>query len=51
MAENEAAWITAPAAHPFTVESAPKPKPGAREVVIKNAAVAIVSLTCYHLPT
>ncbi|KAJ5127791.1 chaperonin 10-like protein [Penicillium atrosanguineum] len=41
MGENEAAWITAPAAYPFTVNSAPKPKPGAGEVVIKNAAVAI----------
>ncbi|KAJ6079669.1 chaperonin 10-like protein [Penicillium canescens] len=41
MTENEAAWITAPAAHPFTVESTPKPKPGAGEVVIRNAAVAI----------
>jgi NADPH:quinone reductase-like Zn-dependent oxidoreductase len=50
MTENEAVWITAPAAHPFTVESAPNPKPGAEEVVIRNAAVAIVSVISYHLP-
>ncbi|KAJ5357430.1 hypothetical protein N7541_004588 [Penicillium brevicompactum] len=41
MSENEAAWITAPAAYPFTVQSAPRPKPGAGEVVIRNSAVAI----------
>lgn len=43
MPENEAAWITAAAAYPFTVKSAPKPEPGVGEVVIKSAAVAIVS--------
>ncbi|KAJ5768162.1 hypothetical protein N7533_000745 [Penicillium manginii] len=42
MAKNEAAWITAPAAYPFTVKSAPKPKPGPGHIVIKNAAVAIL---------
>lgn len=42
MSENEAAWITAPAAYPFTVQSAPRPEPGAGEVVIRNSAVAIV---------
>ncbi|PKX88873.1 zinc-binding alcohol dehydrogenase family protein [Aspergillus novofumigatus IBT 16806] len=41
MAENEAAWITAPAENPFRVESAPKPKPGPGKVVIRNSAVAI----------
>jgi hypothetical protein len=45
MAENEAAWITAPAENPFRVGSAPKPKPGAGQVVIRNRAVAIVSPT------
>jgi hypothetical protein len=43
MAENEAAWITAPAENPFRVGSAPKPKPGSGQVVIRNRAVAIVS--------
>lgn len=48
MAENEAAWITGPAAYPFTVSSAPKPTPGTGEIVIKSAAVAIVSYICYR---
>ncbi|KAJ6125614.1 chaperonin 10-like protein [Penicillium samsonianum] len=41
MAQNQAAWITAPAAYPFTIDTAPIPKPGPCEVVIKNVAVAI----------
>ena len=53
MLENQAAWITAPAEYPFTVNSAPKAEPGPGEVVIKNVAVAIVSpisivLLSYH---
>jgi NADPH:quinone reductase-like Zn-dependent oxidoreductase len=46
MAPNQAAWITAPAAHPFVVKENAKPKPGPGEVVIKNMAVAIVSSIC-----
>ncbi|KAL4894845.1 chaperonin 10-like protein [Aspergillus ambiguus] len=41
MAENEAATITAPTAHPFTIENVPKPQPGPGQLVIRNAAVAI----------
>ncbi|KAJ6134025.1 chaperonin 10-like protein [Penicillium sp. IBT 18751x] len=41
MADNKAAWIPEALAYPFTIKSAPKPKPGPGEVVIKNAAVAI----------
>ncbi|PLB44246.1 GroES-like protein [Aspergillus steynii IBT 23096] len=40
MSPNEAAWIPA-ASEPYVVDSAPAPKPGPREVVIKNHAVAI----------
>lgn len=48
MAENKAAWITGPAEYPFTVSFAPKSRPGTGEIVIKNAAVAIVSYICYR---
>lgn len=40
---NKAAWITAKRAQPLHVSDAPKPKAGPGEVVVKNAAVAIVS--------
>lgn len=42
MAENQAAWLTEAEAYPFAVNDAPKPIPGPGEIVIKNAAVAIV---------
>lgn len=45
MTQNRAAWITGSAtqpAHPFSIQDAPYPTPGHGEVVIKNAAVAIV---------
>ncbi|KAF2235712.1 GroES-like protein [Viridothelium virens] len=38
---NKAAWITEAKANPLKVDSGPDPKPGAGEVAIKNAAVAI----------
>ncbi|GLA61394.1 hypothetical protein AtubIFM55763_006045 [Aspergillus tubingensis] len=41
MTQNRAAWITAPTEHPFTVQEAPYPTPGPREIVIKNAAISI----------
>lgn len=40
-ATNSAAWITAPKATPLQVYEAPYPKPGPRDVIVKNAAVAI----------
>ncbi|KAI9034990.1 zinc-binding alcohol dehydrogenase family protein [Aspergillus affinis] len=40
MPQNEAAWIQT-ASTAFVVDSAPVPKPGPREIVIKNHAVAI----------
>ena len=42
MPQNKAAWITSPGAHPFVVKEAPYPSAGPGEVVIKNAAIAIV---------
>ena len=42
MAENQAAWLTGEGAYPFAVNDGPKPTPGPGEIVIKNAAVAIV---------
>ncbi|EKG10963.1 Alcohol dehydrogenase superfamily zinc-containing [Macrophomina phaseolina MS6] len=41
MSKNQAAWITEPKGKPLKVSEAPDPKPGAGEVVIKNAAIAI----------
>ncbi|EFX06304.1 actin-binding protein [Grosmannia clavigera kw1407] len=38
---NQAAWIEGNADHPLVVKEAPKPKPGADEVLIKTAVVAI----------
>lgn len=42
MSQNQAAWITSAGAYPFTIDKAPFPKPGPGQVVIKNAAIAIV---------
>jgi NADPH:quinone reductase-like Zn-dependent oxidoreductase len=42
MAENQAAWLTEAGAYPFAVNDGPKPTPGPEEIIIKNAAVAIV---------
>lgn len=42
MTKNQAAWITHPRAKPLKVDEAPEWKAGPGEVVIKNAAVAIV---------
>jgi hypothetical protein len=42
MPQNKAAWITSPGAHPFVVKETPYPSAGPGEVVIKNAAIAIV---------
>lgn len=39
---NQAAWINSAGQKPLTVGAAPMPKPGPREIVIKNAVVAIV---------
>ncbi|EOD48195.1 putative cytochrome p450 protein [Neofusicoccum parvum UCRNP2] len=39
---NKAAWITTKKAQPLQVADAPKPVPGPGEVIIKNAAVAII---------
>lgn len=36
---NKAAWLTEAKANPLKVDHAPMPKPGADEVVIKNAAL------------
>ncbi|KAF2197454.1 oxidoreductase-like protein [Delitschia confertaspora ATCC 74209] len=38
---NQAAWITGKQAYPLKVDTAPMPKAGPGEVVIKNAAIAI----------
>ncbi|KAJ2965091.1 hypothetical protein NQZ79_g223 [Umbelopsis isabellina] len=38
---NAAAWITAPKANPLQVKEAPYPTAGAKELVIRNHAVAI----------
>lgn len=43
MIQNEAAWLLSPSEHPFTIKEAPKPTAGIGEIVIKNAAVSIVS--------
>ncbi|KAK2736514.1 zinc-binding oxidoreductase [Colletotrichum kahawae] len=40
MATNDAAWITAPLQHPFTVKRAPMPTAGPGELVIKNVAIS-----------
>lgn len=44
MSQNSAAWITAPRAKPLEIKEAPLWKAGPGEVIVKNAAVAIVSL-------
>lgn len=41
MAQNQAAWLTG-ASQPFVVKGIANHKPGPGEVIIKNAAVAIV---------
>jgi NADPH:quinone reductase-like Zn-dependent oxidoreductase len=43
MAHSEAAWIDSPLGYPLTVKDAPKPSAGPAEIVIRNAAVSIVS--------
>jgi NADPH:quinone reductase-like Zn-dependent oxidoreductase len=43
MTQNQAAWIMDSTAHP-SIQDAPYSTPGSGEVVIKNAAVAIVRL-------
>lgn len=43
MSQNQAAWMPSAGAYPFTIGNAAFPKPGPGQVVIKNAAVAIVS--------
>lgn len=47
MSQNSAAWITAPRAKPLEIKEAPLWKAGPGEIVVKNAAVAIVSLVDY----
>jgi hypothetical protein len=42
--ENLSAWITQAAAYPFVVKDGPKPQPAEGQVLIRNVAVAIVSL-------
>jgi Zn-dependent alcohol dehydrogenase len=44
MTQNQAAWIMDSTAHPFSIQDVPYSTPGSGEVVIKNAAVAIVRL-------
>lgn len=39
---NKAAWLTEAKANPLKVDHAPMPKPGADEVVIKNAALVSI---------
>ena len=41
MASNTAAWITEPKGNPLLLIHTPYISPGANEIVIKNAAVAI----------
>jgi NADPH:quinone reductase-like Zn-dependent oxidoreductase len=41
MPQNKAAYIEAPKANPLVVKDAPYTSPGAGEIVIKNAVVAI----------
>jgi len=41
MSSNSAAWITEPKGNPLKVSSAPFPKPGPNDVVVKNHAVAV----------
>ncbi|KUL83203.1 hypothetical protein ZTR_10004 [Talaromyces verruculosus] len=41
MSFNQAAWINSAGEKPLTVGAAPMPKPGPRDIVIKNAVVAI----------
>ncbi|KAL5001306.1 chaperonin 10-like protein [Aspergillus recurvatus] len=42
---NQSAWITQAAAYPFVVKDGPKPQPAEGQVLIRNVAVAIISLT------
>lgn len=42
MSLNQAAWINSAGEKPLTVGAAPMPKPGPKDIVIKNAVVAIV---------
>lgn len=44
MADNQAVVLPSLKAYPFTIQEAPKPQPGPGQLVIKNAAVAIVRL-------
>lgn len=44
MAENKAAWIDSPSSYPLNIRGAPKPSAGPGEIVIRNAAISIVSL-------
>lgn len=41
MPQNQAAWIETAKANPFVVKEAPYTSPGANEIVVKNAVVAI----------
>ncbi|KAK1765981.1 polyketide synthase [Phialemonium atrogriseum] len=41
MPTNQAAWLTAKSARPLVVKSAPYTPPGANEMVVKNAAIAV----------
>lgn len=51
MSENQAAWIIAPKAYRLSVQDAPAPKAGLGQVVLKSAAIAIVSLHhCFDAP-
>jgi hypothetical protein len=49
MSGNKAAWISAPSDYPLQVKEASMPTAGSGEIVIKNAAVSIVSLSSDHL--
>ncbi|KAL9108754.1 MAG: hypothetical protein Q9227_006550 [Pyrenula ochraceoflavens] len=41
MPSNAAAWITAPRASPLSVQPAPYPVPGSKDLIVRTAAVAI----------
>lgn len=48
MTKNQAAWINGPRVKPLKVAEAPDWKAGPGEVVIKNAALAIVSKSLHE---
>lgn len=45
MPANRAAWITEAKANPFVVKEAPYTDPGATEVLVKNAVVAMTPIS------